>query len=1071
MIVTNLQSGEVAPSSGWFAWLPFPFAPGLRGRRPLSPQQSKPHVQPRPAYRIKAPARSARRAYQTGLDYLHGKGVPVSEAEAIRWLRIAGRGGHGGAQALLAVFCLRGIDVDPGGKYQMRLVDLFGASNATAQPDYVRATHWARQSAANGDPFGQAFLAHILMSGPEHSRDLAQAEELFERSAKAGCAQGMLGFASVLDRKANDPGLRRRSVGYVTQAAAAGLPAALFSLGNLHEHGAGVPQDLGRAAQLYQQAADSGHVRAQVRWGLALLQGTLTTADPQAGEALLRQAALAGDETAWEHLAAMVRPGAAGAVDPVETARWFERLAERGNLNAAFYHGVCLALGIGTEPDEAEAAHWLRLAADELPKAQYWFGRMLAEGRGATRDAAAGKAWIERAATNGWLEAKSALDEEQSMQATLVKSLAAAKPLNAGVVGAQVLAHPALQPRAVEKSERNVEAPAQDSLSLACACGSGLRTGRCCGLDPTYRADPVDVVQTQAKSELAAAAFGSGDHATAARLCLEALDVAPRLTLAIWTLCQIRMTSRQPEAARRLLERLVTLEPNNARWHQQLALLHVRSGDFTAAEPHARNAIRLAPQDPVSHNLMGMILTETSRFAGAEFHYRRVFELTPEFDPILQANLAWNLKCQGKFTEARTLYQSSVALAPDEFQTLLGWAQLEEADRNFTGAQDLLDRAGRLQPGDAGLALARASIAERQGKPGIALAHIEPLAGPKLATSTQTIANRADLLLQRGRLLDGLQRHEDAFACFAEGKQLLREASGKSYAAIEAEAMAARLKLFFVKSNVALIEPARLRPDCAQPVFILGFPRSGTTLVEQVLSSHPAVAAGDELPFVNEIADAVPRLLGGSLAYPEGLGELWFGDNRLGAECLRDMYLQKAASRKLTAPEFRLFTDKMPLNEFHLGLIALMFPQSPLLHVVRHPLDVVVSAFSHAMTHGFHCTNSLEGIAHHYVLVMEIVQHYRQVFALKFLEVRYEDLIGTIETGVRDMLDHAGLPQDDRCVAFHLNRRVPLTPSSAQVSEKLYSRSRYRYRNYLKQLEPVLPILAPTIERMGYTIE
>ena len=1088
----------------WQCWPLVAFVFGLgKGRPPKERLVIKSTKSPS-SVTIRTPKRSAHRAFQMGCAYLHGAGVPASIPEGIRWLRLAGCNGHGEAQALLAKFCLRGIVGAGQLDCDQRSQSIFREADLSAEPDYTGAEYWARLASGNGSPDGHAVLAHILASGPFALRCLPQAEALLERSALAGCPQGMIGYALTLDRKSDDARARQRIVNYVQRAADAGLPTAHYLLGNLHERGTGVPHDLALAVQCYRRAAEDGHVRAQALWGTALLHGKGVPADRLEGEAWLRQVALAGDDGAWEQLAGIVRGGASGAGDPVDTCRWFERMATRGNLTACFYHGVCLAIGAGTERNEPEAAHWLFLAAAELPKAQYWYGRMLIEGRGMDRDRAQGRIWIERAAANGLSEAISALSELGPVNATLderalVSQTPDARP--AGVIAdiqlevskdhqgthdERMAGDPLVDPQpkvtfAVKQASQRplegrssmhpaVKLPQIDETQGTCGCGSGLRPVRCCNLDPAYAAEPGTASATQSKAQHAMAALIEGDETTALRLCLEALELAPRLPLALWTLYLIRTKSGLGQTARKLLQRLVTLEPDNARWTQEFALQCFKSGEFATAEQHARNAVRLAPLDPTSHDLMGMILTETQQLNGAEFHYRRVFELATRQDPILLANLAWNLKCQGRLAEARGLYQSSFAAAPDVFQTLFGWAQLEEADRNFGAANDLLDKAAKLRPGDITVSMARASIAARDGRPGIALEGIERLAAQPANGTAQASESRSDILLLRGRLLDQLQRHDEAFACFLEAKRILREASGKSYAGSEACDVAGRLKRLFVSEHVRLMQPARVRSDIAQPVFILGFPRSGTTLVEQILSGHPAVAAGDELPFVNEIVAAAPRLLGSSLAYPEALADLWMGDNRLGADFLRDVYLQKAASRKLTDQGNEWFTDKMPLNEFHLGLIALIFPKSPLLHIVRHPLDVVVSAFSHAMTHGYSCTNSLEGVARHYVLVMDLVQHYRQHLDIRYLELRYEDLIGDFEAGVRKILEFAGLPFDDRCIQFHLNRRVPQTPSCAQVSEKLYERSRYRYRKYLKHLDPVLPILAPTIERMGFTV-
>jgi len=212
-------------------------------------------------------------------------------------------------------------------------------------------------------------------------------------------------------------------------------------------------------------------------------------------------------------------------------------------------------------------------------------------------------------------------------------------------------------------------------------------------------------------------------------------------------------------------------------------------------------------------------------------------------------------------------------------------------------------------------------------------------------------------------------------------------------------------------------------------------------------------------------------MLASPLAYPEALCELWLGDQLEGLDNLRDYYLQRARQLGALRQGARWFTDKMPLNETHLGLIGLIFPQAPIIHILRHPLDVVLSVYSNHLTHGFYCAYDLMSVARHYALVAELVEHYRREMTLRYLAVRYEDVIDGQEEKVREMLEFIGAPYDRRCLDFHENRRYARTASYAQVTEKLYDRSRYRYRAYRNELKPVIPILEPIIARLGYAID
>jgi TPR repeat protein len=1047
--------------------------------------------------------------YRVGRCYIEGAGVPPSRAEGIRWLERAATHGHTEAQILLASICLQGgtrlREPDP-----RSAASLFSVAEIAA-PDYGTAMRWARKAAEHGSGEAQALLAFMLTSGPDDIRDLDEADLWYARSAAAGCPQGLLGHALALARKGGGDAVQREVVAHLRRSAEAGVPTALFLLGLVSEYGLGVARDQAAAAQFYRRAAQKGQRAGQLRWGLALMHGLGVDVNSLEGETWLRRAALAGEPEAAALIGKLYATGGNLPPNHAEAASWFRRAAEAGHKGAArslgllyltgsgvprdsgeaagwlrasaavgdssasaelgnllingigdendrihicreieheaatgdpvaaFNYAVCLAQGVGTPRNDTQAAVWLRRAAHRVAEAQFWYGRFLLEGRGVERDLPQGRSWIARAAESGLVDAQVMLGK------TLMNGT--------GRVGDVVL----------------TEEPMKYPESM-CTCGSGLRSCRCCDLSVSYMAPSEAHERINTFMSRARLALVNGDVTAVERLCLNTLEVAPRVPDALWMLYQVRQRADQQQAAMVLLQRLVAVDPNNLDATQELAMLLFQRGDLSAAEQHARNALRLAPVHPRSHNLMGMILTEAQRAQPGEFHYRRVIELSDARDPILLANLAWNLKGQGRITEARRLYEESIAAAPNVFQTWFGWAQLEEADRNFAAARSRLDRAAMIRPNDPGLRLARSVLSSREGDHLAALAELtpDPDRGQDGTCGTPDLDPNA--LLEKGRILDRLQRYDEAFACFDEAKRRAR-GTGKGYFDREAQDIAGRLQQFFVNDRVRLLPSAPAREGCAQPIFILGFPRSGTTLAEQALSNHPRISAGDELPFINELSDSVARLFGSPLSYPEALSELWMADNRRGLEMLRDVYLRKVETRGVVEPASAWITDKMPLNEMHLGLIALIFPRSPLVHILRHPLDVILSVFSHQLTHGYFCAYALETIARHYVLIMDLVQHYRTEMALRYLPVRYEDMVKDMDGSVHRMLDFIGEPFDQRCVNFQDNRRLPYTPSYAQVTEKLYDRSVFRYRHYLRHLEPVIPIVQPVMDRLGYILE
>lgn len=593
-----------------------------------------------------------------------------------------------------------------------------------------------------------------------------------------------------------------------------------------------------------------------------------------------------------------------------------------------------------------------------------------------------------------------------------------------------------------------------------CGCGSGLSARRCCRTVNLSQPTEAHQGRLQQAAERAAEAFNQGDYVGARQICLEILEDAPGQVDALLILATLCRASGQSEAAIMLLQRILRLEPDDLAAAHELAGVLLDCRRLPEAEVCARNAVRLAPDNATSHRLLGMILTENHQPHAGEFHYIRALDIAGP-DGITLANLAWNQKLQGRIEEARRLYREATALEPDVYLTWLGWAQTEEAGRDLESASRYLERAKELDPGADTTAL-EAGLLARKGAHEAALALLEKASHrPGGPTSGE--------LLAKASLLDRLGRHDDAFAAMLAGKARIRQDS-QCYAEAEASSLADRLRAFFVSSRLALLPSVQAPRSGVQPIFICGAPRSGTTLVEQILSAHPAVAAGDELPAVAQVMAAAPQMLGSPLGYPEALSELWMGDQRDGLERLRDEYLRRARKLVEIAPHNTHFTDKMPFNEMQLGLIGLMFPSAPIVHVLRHPLDVMLSMMMNDLTHGFECASALETAARHYMRVFDLVAHYRQEMPLRYLALRYEDLVEDLEPNVRRLLGFAGLDFDEGCLRFDENRRLARTASYAQVTEKLYSRSVYRYRSYLRHLAPVVPILEPAIDALGYSI-
>lgn len=529
----------------------------------------------------------------------------------------------------------------------------------------------------------------------------------------------------------------------------------------------------------------------------------------------------------------------------------------------------------------------------------------------------------------------------------------------------------------------------------------------------------------------------------------------------------LRQAGRNDEAINALLA-LVRLEPRNHLRHTDLASVYYDLKRLPDAEQHARQAMALNPLNAQAHNLLGMIYLDIQQPEEAEFHFRQLLLIHEPLAPVC-ANLANAYKSMGKLDQAELFFRHTLELDPGNIEGCLSWVRMEEARRNPVRALELLQRAERIDPSYPGLAIARSVVLRREKKFDDALAILDQ-------SATRDRNERSPAFhFERGDVLDKLGRYPEAFASYASANRLVQANVPHRYNAAGQSAHMERLKSFFTRAGLAPLmsqrESVRIGLDTPQPIFIVGFPRSGTTLTEQILASHPSVSAGDELDYLHRLTALAPHFCGSGQAYPECLNALALPGHGRFIEKFRDYYLCNAELRGVVDQRKKWFTDKMPLNEMHLGLIHLTFPSSPIIHVIRHPLDVVLSTFFTDLTHGGYCSFALETAARHYALVFELIEHYRKELDLNYLPIRYEDLVADPEPYVRTLLDFVGEPFDENCLSFHENQRYARTASYAQVSEKLYTRSRFRFRNYLDFLEPVIPILLPAIERLGYTLE
>ncbi len=485
-------------------------------------------------------------------------------------------------------------------------------------------------------------------------------------------------------------------------------------------------------------------------------------------------------------------------------------------------------------------------------------------------------------------------------------------------------------------------------------------------------------------------------------------------------------------------------------------LLH-GTGRTSEAEDAARAALTARPDDAQVHLQLAVILGEKDDLPAAEFHNRRALALAGPHPQIL-VNLALTLYNQGKLDEAEKRLLQAHAARKDAM-TMAHLSRVYEAKRDMANAFLWLERAetaGRHAGED--FTLLRALYLGNTGREQEALNLIDRQPSEKSGAAQ----------LDRARLLDKLGRPDEAWPALIAAKAQLSRETGRIYAADQVAAEFDALKSFFTSARMARLPKANRRGHTPQPVFILGFPRSGTTLIEQVLSAHQDISAGGELPFVHEWQAVIGRLLPGDLPFPGKLALAEAFDYHHLAGLLRDYYFGRAETYGLMAEARPLFTDKMPLNEAYLPLIRLAFPEAAIIRMVRHPLDVALSMLSHNLTHGYNSGYAIETIVAHMKAMQALTAHYDAILDRPALILKYEDFVADQEGQTRRLLDHAGVAFDPATLRFHDNRRHAPTPSYAQVTKPLNDRSVGRWRAYEKQLQPYMADIAPVIAALGY---
>lgn len=483
-------------------------------------------------------------------------------------------------------------------------------------------------------------------------------------------------------------------------------------------------------------------------------------------------------------------------------------------------------------------------------------------------------------------------------------------------------------------------------------------------------------------------------------------------------------------------ERVVARDPGDWEIWNNLGNARRASGDLEGGCAALAKAAELRPQEPGIHFNYGAALAQAGRADEAAAAWLAAGTLTTDDSPAL-LDLARALSALGRYDEAESLYRR----APGQRAAWLERGQLLERGNR-------LDRLPALIAEAAGhgldLAYLNALALEREGRNAEALAAAEQM------------EERDPALI--GRLADKAGETARAFAAWTE----LNRRAAAAWPAARREAAAYRAHVAALAAMLGDDYAARWRAVAPgprpAPIFLVGFPRSGTTLLDTLLMGHPALNVLEEVPLLERAAAA----LGDFVRLP-ALGESE-------TERLRDLYFEA-----LGPVDGRTILDKLPLNLLGAPLIHRLFPGAKFIFAARHPCDVVLSCFMQPFDLNPAMANflDLEDAARLYDLVLSFWERARSILPLQVHLLRYEALVEDKEAEMRALLAFLGLPWDARVLdnqATAAERGPIITPSYAQVAQPIYQRARGRWERYRVELAPVLPILAPWADKLGYTL-
>lgn len=601
-----------------------------------------------------------------------------------------------------------------------------------------------------------------------------------------------------------------------------------------------------------------------------------------------------------------------------------------------------------------------------------------------------------------------------------------------------------------------------------CPCGAPLPYVQCCGRTaPSEGGTRDEPAQIRPLYEDAHQALRGGRFIHTLTAVREILKAVPlhygAIRLALSTPNPLKVF--EAEALQEIVTRGLAAYPEDTDLQCDACEAYLASGQAERAEQLLRSILEDHPHHFRAHVGLGNLAQRRHQLDLAEYHYRQAW-YQQQVAPGVLNELGGVLSALGRKSEAEHYFRIALAQAPGNVGALMNWCRMEESRGDLARAWRLLEMARKAAGDGPGIWINEAVLHRRDRNYKRSLLALDAVDIDKLDEPGKVAYG-----LERCMTLDRMGLYDQAFEWAARANGIKEEILGFRYDADKHASEAKQLRTAFTAARMKSLNKGQPITDHEeQPIFICGFTRSGTSMVEQILSAHSNICGGDELPFIYDLAANARQILGSDQPFPDCLFAQPEAGRPVPLQVLRQRYLARLRLTSILEPGVRKFTDKMPMNELHLGLIHGLFPKARIIHVVRHPLDCVLSTFFTDASHGGYCSYDLLATAKHYRLLLEMTEHFRRRRGIKLLRVRYEDVVANIERETRRMLKFVDEDLEQTCLEFHLNPRYSRTASYAQVTEKLYDTSVYRYRHYRKHLKDIIPELRPAMKLLGYEL-